>query len=154
GVTGAARSCLEAATEYAMTREQFGKKIGGFQLTQSKLAWMLADLQRAQLLALHIGRLKDAGRVTPEQISLGKMSNVRTAIDIAPAAGPVPGATGLPREYPLRRHPNHWGPVLPWEGPEEPPALAAGDPMPGIPAYRYLAGSGVAPPPLRERAPD
>src|SRR6184192_933052 len=83
GVTGAARSCLETAVEYARTREQFGKPIGGFQFTQGKLAWMLADLTRAQLLALHLGRLKEAGPLTPEQVSLAKMANVRTAIDIA-----------------------------------------------------------------------
>src|SRR6185437_6680044 len=83
GATGAARACLEAATAYARTREQFGRKIGGFQLTQSKLAWMLTDLQKAQLLALHLGRLKAAGTITPQQVSMGKMSNVRTAIDIA-----------------------------------------------------------------------
>src|SRR5450432_1775213 len=74
GVTGAARACFEAAADYARTREQFGRKIGGFQLTQSKLAWMLADLARAQLLALHLGRLKEAGTITPEQVSLGKMT--------------------------------------------------------------------------------
>src|SRR6202012_2018285 len=68
GVTGAARTCFQAATEYATTREQFGRKIGGFQLTQAKLAWMLADLQRAQLLALHLGKLKAAGKITPTQV--------------------------------------------------------------------------------------
>src|SRR5438477_2888578 len=94
GVTGAARACLEAATEYSRTREQFGRKIGGFQLTQSKLAWMLADLQKAQLLALHLGRLKEAGKITPEQVSLGKMCNVRTAIDIARQARTILGANG------------------------------------------------------------
>src|ERR1700735_524340 len=83
GVTGAARACFEAAADYARTREQFGRKIGGFQLTQGKLAWMLADLQRAQLLALRLGRLKQPGKITPQQVSLGKMSNVRTAIEIA-----------------------------------------------------------------------
>jgi glutaryl-CoA dehydrogenase len=104
GVTGAARSCLESATEYARTREQFGQKIGGFQLTQRKLAWMLADLQRAQLLALHLGRIKEAGAITPEQISLGKMSNVRTAIDIARQARTILGANGVTLEYPVMRH--------------------------------------------------
>jgi glutaryl-CoA dehydrogenase len=136
GVTGAARSCLEAATEYAMTREQFGKKIGGFQLTQSKLAWMLADLQRAQLLALHIGRLKEAGRVTPQQISLGKMSNVRTAIDIARTARTVLGANGITLEYPVIRHANNLESVLTYEGTEEIHTLAIGEAMTGISAYR------------------
>ena len=136
GVTGAARSCLEAAIEYATTREQFGKKIGGFQLTQGKLAWMLADLQRAQLLALHIGRLKEAGRVTPEQISLGKMSNVRTAIDIARTSRTVLGANGVTLEYPVIRHANNLESVLTYEGTEEIHALAIGQALTGISAYR------------------
>jgi glutaryl-CoA dehydrogenase len=136
GVTGAARSCLEAAVDYATTREQFGKKIGGFQLTQAKLAWMCADLQRAQLLALHIGRLKEAGRVTPQQISLGKMSNVRTAIDIARTARTVLGANGVTLEYPVIRHANNLESVLTYEGTEEIHTLAIGQALTGISAYR------------------
>jgi glutaryl-CoA dehydrogenase len=136
GVTGAARSCLEAAVDYATTREQFGKKIGGFQLTQAKLAWMLADLQRAQLLALHIGRLKEAGRVTPEQISLGKMSNVRTAIDIARTSRTILGANGVTLEYPVIRHANNLESVLTYEGTEEIHTLAIGQALTGISAYR------------------
>ena len=107
GVTGAARTCFETAADYARTREQFGQKIGAFQLTQRKLAWMLADLQRAQLLALHLGRLKEAGKITPEQVSLGKMSNVRTAIDIAREARTILGANGVTLEYPVIRHANN-----------------------------------------------
>jgi len=136
GVTGAARSCLESAAEYSRTREQFGRKIGGFQLTQSKLAWMLADLQRAQLLALHLGRLKEAGKITPEQVSLGKMSNVRTAIDIARLARTVLGANGVTLEYPVIRHANNLESVLTYEGTEEIHALALGHALTGISAYR------------------
>jgi glutaryl-CoA dehydrogenase len=136
GVTGAARSCLESATDYARTREQFGRKIGSFQLTQRKLAWMLADLQRAQLLALHLGRLKEAGRVTPEQISLGKMSNVRTAIDIARTARTVLGANGVTLEYPVIRHANNLESVLTYEGTEEIHTLAIGQALTGMSAYR------------------
>jgi glutaryl-CoA dehydrogenase len=136
GVTGAARTCLESATDYARTREQFGKKIASFQLTQSKLAWMAADLQRAQLLALHLGRLKEAGRVTPEQISLGKMSNVRTAIDIARTARTVLGANGVTLEYPVIRHANNLESVLTYEGTEEIHTLAVGQALTGISAYR------------------
>jgi len=136
GVTGAARSCLESAAEYSRTREQFGRKIGGFQLTQSKLAWMLADLQRAQLLALHLGRLKEAGKITPEQVSLGKMSNVRTAIDIARQARTVLGANGITLEYPVIRHANNLESVLTYEGTEEIHALALGQAVTGISAYR------------------
>jgi glutaryl-CoA dehydrogenase len=136
GVTGAARSCFESAAEYSRTREQFGRKIGGFQLTQSKLAWMLADLQRAQLLALHLGRLKEAGKITPEQVSLGKMSNVRTAIDIARQARTVLGANGVTLEYPVIRHANNLESVLTYEGTEEIHVLAVGQAITGISAYR------------------
>jgi glutaryl-CoA dehydrogenase len=136
GVTGAARTCFETAAEYARTREQFGQKIGGFQLTQRKLAWMLADLQRAQLLALQIGRLKEAGVLTPEQISLGKMSNVRTAIEIAREARTILGANGVTLEYPVIRHANNLESVLTYEGTEEIHILALGQAITGIPAYR------------------
>jgi glutaryl-CoA dehydrogenase len=136
GVTGAARSCFEAAAEYARTREQFGRKIGGFQLTQGKLAWMLADLQRAQLLALHLGRLKEAGKITPEQVSLGKMANVRAAIEIARSARTVLGANGVTLEYPVIRHANNLESVLTYEGTEEIHTLALGQAITGISAYR------------------
>ncbi len=136
GVTGAARSCLEAAVEYARTREQFGRKIGSFQLTQGKLAWMLADLQRAQLLALHLGRLKEAGTITPEQVSLGKMANVRTAIEIARQARTILGANGVTLEYPVIRHANNLESVLTYEGTEEIHTLALGQALTGISAYR------------------
>ncbi len=136
GVTGAARACLEAAVEYATTREQVGKPIGGFQLTQGKLPWMLADLQRAQLLALHLGRLKEAGEVTPEQVSLAKMSNVRTAIDLARQARTILGANGITLEYPVIRHANNLESVLTYEGTEEIHALALGQALTGISAYR------------------
>jgi len=136
GATGAARSCYESAVEYARTREQFGRKIGGFQLTQAKLAWMLADLCRAQLLALHLGRLKEAGKVTPEQVSLGKMANVRTAIEIARQARTVLGANGVTLEYPVIRHASNLESVLTYEGTEEIHTLALGQAITGISAYR------------------
>jgi glutaryl-CoA dehydrogenase len=136
GVTGAARSCFEAAAEYARTREQFGRKIGGFQLTQAKLAWMLADLSRAQLLALHLGRLKAAGTITPQQVSLGKMANVRAAIEIARQARTVLGANGVTLEYPVIRHENNLESVLTYEGTEEIHTLALGQAITGISAYR------------------
>jgi glutaryl-CoA dehydrogenase len=136
GVTGAARACFEAAADYARTREQFGQKIGGFQLTQAKLAWMLADLSRAQLLALHLGRLKEAGTITPEQVSLGKMANVRAAIEIARQARTVLGANGVTLEYPVIRHANNLESVLTYEGTEEIHMLALGQAITGISAYR------------------
>jgi glutaryl-CoA dehydrogenase len=136
GVIGAARTCFETAAEYARTREQFGRKIGGFQLTQAKLAWMLADLSRAQLLALHLGRLKEAGKITPEQVSLGKMANVRAAIEIARQARTVLGANGVTLEYPVIRHSNNLESVLTYEGTEEIHTLALGQAITGISAYR------------------
>jgi glutaryl-CoA dehydrogenase len=136
GVLGSARSCLETAVEYAKTREQFGKPIGGFQLTQGKLAWMLADLTKAQLLALHLGRLKEAGTLTPEQVSLAKMANVRTAIDIARQARTILGANGITLEYPVIRHANNLESVLTYEGTEEIHALTLGHALTGISAHR------------------
>jgi glutaryl-CoA dehydrogenase len=136
GVTGAARSCFEAAAGYARTREQFGRPIGGFQLTQAKLAWMLADLSRAQLLALHLGRLKEAGGLTPEQVSLGKLANVRAAIEIARQARTILGANGITLEYPVIRHENNLESVLTYEGTEEIHTLALGQAITGISAYR------------------
>jgi glutaryl-CoA dehydrogenase len=136
GVTGAARSCLEAAAVYARTREQFGRPIGSFQLTQSKLAWMLASLSQAQLLALHLGRLKERGPLSPEQVSLGKMANVRAAIDIARQARTILGASGITLEYPVIRHENNLESVLTYEGTEEIHALALGQAITGFAAYR------------------
>jgi glutaryl-CoA dehydrogenase len=136
GATGAARACYECAVDYARTREQFGRPIGAFQLTQSKLAWMAADLSRAQLLALHLGRLKEAGPLRPEQVSLGKMSCVRTAIDIARQARTILGANGVTLEYPVIRHANNLEAVLTYEGTEEIHILALGQAITGFPAYR------------------
>jgi glutaryl-CoA dehydrogenase len=136
GVTGSARACLESAVGYARTREQFGRPIGGFQLTQSKLAWMASELARAQLVALHLGRLKEAGKVRPEQISLAKMGNVRTAIDIARQARTILGANGITLEYPVIRHANNLESVLTYEGTEEIHALAVGQALTGLSAYR------------------
>jgi glutaryl-CoA dehydrogenase len=145
GATGAARACFESAAEYARTREQFGRKIGGFQLTQGKLAWMLADLQRAQLLALQLGRLKEAGTVTPEQVSLAKMSNVRTAIDLARQARTILGANGITLEYPVMRHANNLESVLTYEGTEEVHALPGDQTTTGLSAYRSPAAAGPVP---------
>jgi glutaryl-CoA dehydrogenase len=137
GVTGAARNCLESAVEYARTREQFGKPIGAFQLTQGKLAWMASALYQAQLLALHLGRMKEsAGSLTPVQVSIGKMTNVRTAIDIAREARTILGASGVTLEYSPIRHANNLEAVLTYEGTEEIHTLAIGQALTGIPAYR------------------
>ena len=136
GATGAARTCLESALDYALTREQFGKPIGAFQLTQAKLSWMAADLYRSQLLALHLGRLKEAGELTPVQVSVGKMACVRSALDIARQARTVLGASGVTLEYPPIRHASNLEAVLTYEGTEEIHTLAIGQALTGIPAYR------------------
>src|SRR6266478_4283205 len=136
GVTGAARTCLESAIEYAKTREQFGKPIASFQLIQAKLSWMATDLYRSQLLALHLGRLKEAGSVSPVQVSIAKMTNVRSALDIARQARTVLGASGVTLEYPPIRHANNLEAVLTYEGTEEIHTLAIGQALTGISAYR------------------
>ncbi len=136
GVTGAARNCLESAIEYATTREQFGKPIASFQLIQAKLSWMAADMYRSQLLALHLGRLKEADTVSPVQVSIAKMTNVRSALDIARQARTVLGASGVTLEYPPIRHANNLEAVLTYEGTEEIHTLAIGQALTGISAYR------------------
>jgi glutaryl-CoA dehydrogenase len=136
GVTGAARACLETAVSYATTRTQFGKAIGGFQLTQSKLAWMAVSLYQSQLLALHLGRLKESGALTPVQVSTGKLANTRTAIDIARTARTILAANGVTLEYPVIRHANNLEAVITYEGTEEIHALAIGQALTGMSAYR------------------
>jgi glutaryl-CoA dehydrogenase len=136
GVTGAARTCLETAVSYATTRTQFGKAIAEFQLTQSKLAWMAVSLYQAQLLALHLGRLKSAGTLTPVQVSAGTMANARTAIDIARTSRTILGANGVTLEYPVIRHANNLEAVITYEGTEEIHALALGQALTGMSAYR------------------
>ena len=107
GAMGAARSCYETALEYAKTRQQFGRAIGGFQLTQQKLVKMLLELNKGTLLALHIGRMKDAGRAHPSHVSFGKLNNVREALQIAREARGILGANGVTLEYPVIRHMNN-----------------------------------------------
>jgi glutaryl-CoA dehydrogenase len=136
GVTGAARTCLETAVSYATTRTQFGKALAEFQLTQSKLAWMAVSLYQAQLLALHLGRLKAAETLTPVQVSAGKMANARTAIDIARTSRTILGANGVTLEYPVIRHANNLEAVITYEGTEEIHALTLGQALTGMSAYR------------------
>ncbi|EKX63681.1 acyl-CoA dehydrogenase [Streptomyces ipomoeae] len=136
GVVGAARTCYLSALEYSTTREQFGRPIGGFQLTQEKLAHMQVDLVRSQLLALRLSRLKDTGKLRPEQVSLGKLANVRAALDIARSARTVLGANGITTEYPVLRHANNLETVLTYEGTEEIHTLVVGESVTGLAAYR------------------
>ncbi|NDU76060.1 acyl-CoA dehydrogenase [Actinomadura sp. DSM 109109] len=136
GAVGAGRACYEAAVDYARTREQFGKPIGAFQLTQEKLAWMEVALGQAGLVALHIGRLKDEGDVTPQQVSFGKLANVRAALDVAREARTVLGANGITLEYPVIRHMNNLESVLTYEGTQEVHLLTLGKAVTGLDAFR------------------
>lgn len=136
GVVGAARTCYEAALDYSLTREQFGKLLGGFQLTQRKLADMVVDVNRAGLIALTLGRLKDAGTLHPSQISVGKLANVRAALDVARSARTLLGANGITLEYPVMRHAANLETVLTYEGTEEVHALTVGNAVTGLDAFR------------------
>ena len=135
GALGSARDCLHTALDYATTREQFGKPIGGFQLTQAKLADMALELQKGYLLALHLGRAADAGRITPEQISVGKLNNVREALAIARQCRTILGANGISGEYPVMRHANNLESVLTYEGTSEVHQLILGQKLTGISAF-------------------
>jgi glutaryl-CoA dehydrogenase len=135
GVMGAARSCFLSALEYSTTREQFGRPIGGFQLTQRKLADMLVELSNGTLLALHLGRMKDEGRLRAEQVSLGKLNNVREALAIAREARTILGANGITLEYPVIRHANNLESVLTYEGTTEVHQLVLGKALTGLDAF-------------------
>ena len=136
GALGAARSCLEAAREYSISREQFGRPIGGFQLTQAKLADMSLELNKGLLLALHLGRRMDAGTLRPEQVSYGKLNNVREAIEIARTARTILGANGISFEYPVMRHAANLESVLTYEGTVEMHQLVIGQALTGQSAFR------------------
>jgi glutaryl-CoA dehydrogenase len=136
GAMGAARACFASALEYATTRVQFDRPIGGFQLTQQKLADMLVELSKGTLLALHLGRMKDDGRLTAEQVSLGKLNNVREALAIARAARTILGANGVTLEYPVIRHANNLESVLTYEGTSEVHSLILGQALTGLSAFQ------------------
>lgn len=136
GAVGAARACLEAAIDYSTTRTQFGKPIASFQIQQQKLATMALDVNRATVLALHLGRLKDAGQLRPEQVSMGKLGNVNAALDVARTARQVLGANGITLEYPVMRHMNNLESVVTYEGTADVHALVIGNALTGIDAFR------------------
>ena len=136
GAVGAARDCLQSALSYADSRVQFGRPISGFQLTQKKFADMAVALNSAMLLALHLGRLKEAGRIRPEQISVGKLNNVREAIAIARECRTILGANGISLEYSPLRHANNLESVLTYEGTSEIHTLVIGQAPAGLAAYR------------------
>jgi glutaryl-CoA dehydrogenase len=135
GALGAARDCLEVALDYSRTREVFNRPIGGYQLTQQKLADMTLELQKGFLLALHLGRLKDAGKLEPRQISLGKLNNAREAIAIARECRTILGANGITLEYSVMRHANNLESVLTYEGTSEMHTLVIGQALTGLNAF-------------------
>ncbi|SDX20163.1 glutaryl-CoA dehydrogenase [Arthrobacter sp. cf158] len=136
GAMGAARDSYEAALEYAANRLQFGRPLAGYQLTQEKLVNMLVEIQKGTLLALHLGRLKDAGHLQPQQISLGKLNNVREAIKIARDARTILGGNGVTLDYSPLRHANNLESVRTYEGTDEVHTLILGQHITGIGAFR------------------
>jgi len=135
GALGAARDCLEVALDYSRSREVFNRPIGGYQLTQQKLADMTLELQKGFLLALHLGRLKDAGRLEPRQVSLGKLNNAREAIAIARECRTILGANGITLDYSVLRHANNLESVLTYEGTSEMHTLVIGQALTGLSAF-------------------
>ena len=135
GAMGAARDSYEAALAYSLERQQFGRPLAGYQLTQEKLVNMLVEIQKGTLLALHLGRLKDAGTLRPEQISLGKLNNVREAIKIARDARTILGGNGITLDYSPLRHAANLESVRTYEGTDEVHALILGRALTGVGAF-------------------
>jgi glutaryl-CoA dehydrogenase len=131
GSVGAGRACYESALEYAKARVQYGRAIACFQLTQRKLVDMMLELQKAQLVAWRLGVLKDAGELDPRQVSVGKLNNVREAIEVAREARTILGASGITTEYPVMRHANNLESVLTYEGTSEIHTLILGEALTG-----------------------
>jgi glutaryl-CoA dehydrogenase len=136
GAVGAARSCYLSALEYALDRRQFDRPIASFQIQQLKLAEMAVEVNRATLLALHLGRMKDEGRLRPEHVSMGKLANVDSALRVARSARQVLGANGVTLEYPVIRHMNNLESVVTYEGTADIHALVIGGAVTGIQAFR------------------
>jgi glutaryl-CoA dehydrogenase len=136
GAVGAGRACFEAALEYSRERRVFDKPIAGYQLTQEKLAEMALEVNRATLVALHLGRMKDDGTLRPEHVSMGKMGNVRGALEVARSARSVLGGNGITLEYPVIRHMNNLESVLTYEGTHEVHTLSVGKALTGENAFR------------------
>jgi len=135
GAVGAARSCYESALDYAKEREQFDKPIAAFQLTQRKLVKMMIGVNTGMLLALHLGRKRDDGSLSAEQVSYGKLTNVAMALDVAREARSVLGANGITLEYPVIRHMNNLESVYTYEGTNEIHTLILGQAITGIAAF-------------------
>ena len=136
GVLGAAMACYEASVKYSKSRIMFGKPIGAFQLTQKKLAEMLTEITKGQLLAWRLGKMKDGGTMKPEHVSLAKRNNCAIALDIARVARGIHGANGITNEYPIMRHMMNLESVYTYEGTHEMHTLVLGEVATGIAAYR------------------
>jgi glutaryl-CoA dehydrogenase len=136
GALGAADACYQAALDYALTRIQFDRPIASFQLQQKKLAEMVTELTKGQLLVMQLGRLKDEGSYTPAQVSMAKMNNVNVALEIARTARTMLGANGIMGEYPIMRHMANLESVYTYEGTHDMHTLIIGQQVTGIPAYR------------------
>jgi glutaryl-CoA dehydrogenase len=136
GSVGAGRACFESALAYSKERMVFGKPVAGYQLTQQKLAEMALEINRATLVALHIGRMKDEGTLRPEHVSMGKMGNVRGALEVARSARTILGGNGITLEYPVIRHMNNLESVLTYEGTHEVHTLVVGEALTGENAFR------------------
>ena len=137
GVIGAAMECYETARQYSLDRKQFDDKpIASHQLVQEKLAWMITEITKAQLLALHVGRLKDKGKAEPAHVSMLKRNNVAIALECARISRDLLGANGIMDEYPLMRHMANLETVKTYEGTDHIHALIIGERVTGIPAYR------------------
>jgi glutaryl-CoA dehydrogenase len=135
GAMGAARACLESSVGYATTRTQFDRPIGSFQLNQKKLADMALEVWKGTLLAIHLGRMKDAGTLRPEHVSVGKLNNTREALEVARTARAIHGANGITLEYPIMRHMTNLESVLTYEGTEEIHTLVIGHALTGLRAF-------------------
>jgi glutaryl-CoA dehydrogenase len=136
GAMGAARDCLETAVDYAAERQVFDKPLSAYQLTQAKFADMAVELNKGILLAVHLGRLKEKGALRPEQVSVGKLNNVREAIAIARECRTILAANGISGEYPVMRHANNLESVLTYEGTSEVHQLVIGQALTGQAAFR------------------
>lgn len=135
GAIGAARACFETALDYSMERHQFDRPIASFQMTQKKLVEMMVAVQRGTLLAMHLGRRKDAGKLSPEQVSFGKFDNVRNALEVARTARSILGANGITLEYPVMRHMANLETVFTYEGTNEIHTLVMGQALTGLSAF-------------------
>jgi glutaryl-CoA dehydrogenase len=136
GALGAADACYQCALDYALSRVQFDKPIAAYQLQQEKLAWMVTELTKGQLLALQMGRLKEQGLCTTAQVSMAKMNNVNVSLEICRRARTILGANGILDEYPVMRHMANLESVYTYEGTHDMHTLIVGEEVTGIPAYR------------------